>query len=141
MRLKVIGIIISILFCILVLELFYVQVIRGRYYYNLSMNNRIRVVALEGWRGRIKDRNGRILTDNIVAYNIMITPQDVDNLKDLFTFLGHILKQDPAELMKTYQKKKFTPFAPVMIAENVGKELAMKIEENRFRFPSLIVEE
>jgi len=141
MRLKVIGLIISALFIILVLELFYVQVIRGRYYYNLSMNNRIRVVALEGWRGRIKDRNGRILSDNKGAYNVMITPQDVDNLLELFVFLGKILKEDPQALMKTYQKRKFTPFAPVTIAENISKELAIKVEENKFRFPCLIVQE
>ena len=61
MRLKIIRIVIFCLLLMLVLELFYVQVIRGRHFYDLSTNNRIRVVPLEGWRGRIIDRNGTVL--------------------------------------------------------------------------------
>jgi len=55
MRIKIIRIVIIGLFLMIALDLIYVQVIRGRHFYHLSTNNRIRIVPLEGWRGRIKD--------------------------------------------------------------------------------------
>ena len=141
MRLKIIRLVIIALFIVLVLELFYVQVIRGQHYYNLSLNNRIRIVPLEGWRGRIKDRHEKVLADSRISYNILVSPQDIVNIQELFQFLSQVLGVDQPTLIDAYRRKKFTPFAPVAVAENVDRQKAIKIEENKFRFPSLMIQE
>lgn len=141
MRIKIFRLIIFGLFVLLVSELFFIQIIRGNYYYKLSLNNRIRVVVLNSFRGRILDRQGVVLADNRVAYNVLVTPQDIEDEDKLFTFLSKTLDITPKELVKRYENRRFAPFAPVVIAEDVGKEKIIVIEENRFRFPSLLVEE
>jgi penicillin-binding protein 2 len=141
MRLKIIRVVIIILFLVIAGDLIYVQVIRGSYFYNLSVNNRIRIVPLEGWRGRIRDRNGTVLADNRIAYNVVVTPQAIENGERLFNFLSQVLQEDPTALSKRFHKRKFTPFAPVVIAEDITRRQVIMIEENKFRFPSLLVQE
>ena len=48
MRLKIIRLIIIISFLAISLGLVFLQVVQGKYYQNLSLNNRIRVVPVEG---------------------------------------------------------------------------------------------
>ena len=127
MRIKILRVIIIGLFVLIAIDLFYVQVIRGKYYHRLSVNNRIRVVSLEGRRGLIKDRNGVILSDNRHAYDVTITPQDVGDSKLLFNFLSNALNVDEDLLIKRYNKKKFAPFEPVTIAENIERQQAIII--------------
>ncbi|HQP10083.1 MAG TPA: penicillin-binding protein 2, partial [Candidatus Omnitrophota bacterium] len=141
MRIKIIRIIIIGLFILIALDLFYVQVIRGWYFFHLSTNNRIRIVPLEGWRGRIKDRNGKILADRRVAYDVMITPQEVIDPEALFRFLGKVLQDDPKRIAEKYAERKYAPFAPVIVAEDISRAQAIILDENKYLYPSLIVQE
>lgn len=141
MRVKILRVIIVALFLLITLGLIYVQVIQGRYYYLLSTNNRIRIVPLEGWRGKIKDRNGRVLADRRVAYNVMVAPQDINSSQELFQFLGKVLGVEPKHIESRYIQKKYAPFAPVVVAEDIDRDKAIILEENRYLYPGLIIEE
>ncbi|VAX37725.1 Peptidoglycan D,D-transpeptidase MrdA [hydrothermal vent metagenome] len=140
MRLKIIRLTIIGLFLLVTLDLFYVQVIRGKYFFKLSKNNSIRIVSLEGWRGRIKDRNGEILADNRTAYNVMVTPQDIIDIQKLFRFISRVTGVSQKKISRRYRQKKFTPFTPVVILEDVTRQTAITIEENTYRFPSLFIQ-
>jgi len=141
MRLKIIRFVIIGLFAFIVLDLFYVQAVQGRYFYRLSKNNRIRIVPLEGWRGRIKDRHGKILADNRLAYYVVITPQDIKDSSKLFSFLSKISGVAQSKIIQRYHQRKFTPFTPVVVLEDIDREKAILIEENKYRFPSLFIQE
>ena len=141
MRLKIIRLAIIGLFLVIAVDLFYVQVIRGRYFYFLSKNNRVRIVPLEGWRGKIKDRNGVILGDSRIAYNVMVAPKDIREHDELFAYISKVLQIDPDTLKKRYNKLKYAAFAPVVLAEDVDRDKAIILEENKYRFPHLIMQE
>lgn len=141
MRIKIIRLVIIVFLLTIVGDLFYLQVIRGNFYFNLSQNNSIRVIPLEGRRGQIFDRNGELLAGSRIAYNVMITPQDIKDLDELLVFLSGVLKTDKSRLMDQYKRNKTAPFAPVVIDEDVSKASAILIEENKYKFPSLIVQE
>ena len=141
MRIKIIRIVIIISFIVIALGLFYIQAIKGQYYYDLSRNNRIRIVPLEGWRGRIMDRNGNILADNRISYDVMITPQEIKDVGRLFEFLGRTLKVDKQRIIREYRKEKVAPFAPVIVAKDIDRKEAIILEENKYLFPSLLVQE
>lgn len=139
MRIKIIYILIIAGFMVLVLDLFYMQMVKGPQYYRLSTNNRIRVVPLEGYRGQIRDCNGVLLAANRPSYDVMVTPQDISDKDQLFGFLSDTLKIEQSKLEKTYANKKFTPFAPVPVVEDIKKSQAIVLEENRYLYPSLTV--
>ncbi len=141
MRIKVIRIIIIGLFVLIAADLVYVQVIRGQYFYHLSTNNRIRIVPLEGWRGRIMDRHGKVLADRRVAYNVMVAPQDLHDRQELFQFLAKVLGVDQKTIETRYAQKKYALFAPVVVAEDIDRDKAIILEESKYLYPSLILQE
>ena len=141
MRIKVIKFLVIAMFIVIVADLVFIQVIRGKYFYNLSKNNMIRVVPLLGWRGKIMDRNGAVLADNRKNYNVVIMAQEVKNAEEIFNFLADILNIKRTTLTTRYQRKKTAPFIPVVIAENITNEQAIMIEENKYRFPGLLIQE
>jgi len=129
------------MFFIIAVDLFYIQVIKGSFYYKQSVNNRIRVIPLEAPRGVIRDRNGIVLADNRLSFNVTIIPQDIKKREKLFDFLSQILKEDKTSILQRVWQRKITPFAPVVVAEDVDKKVAMILEENKFRFPGLYIQE
>lgn len=142
MRLKILRLSTTTAFIIILLNLIYIQVIRGGYYFNLSLHNRIRLVTLEGPRGRIKDRNGRILADNRLSYAAAVIPQDMDQTQqELFSFLSKVLGLDQKELLQKYEAKKTASFIPVVLSEDISRDKAILLEENKYRFPPLLIQE
>ena len=140
MRLKIIRLIISFGFLAVSAGLVYVQFLHGEYYYSLSKNNRIRVVPIEGKRGKIFDKNNVVLADNRLSFDVVLIPQELKNKEELFSYLAEVLKYDREKLLKDFNKKKLAPFMPVALAEDVPKEAAIVLEENKFRFPGLSIE-
>jgi penicillin-binding protein 2 len=141
MRIKIIENIILFFIASIALALIYMQVIRGEHYYNQSVNNRIRVIPIEGPRGRVFDRNGTVLADNRLAYHVAVIAQDIDDPTSLYEFLGHVLNKEPDYLRKQYLRKRKTPFAPVILAEDIDKKTLLTVEENRFEYPGLVIEQ
>lgn len=60
-----------VLFSLLILRLFYLQVLRGSYFKDLSDSNRTRTKILAAPRGVILDRNGKPLVSNSPAFKIV----------------------------------------------------------------------
>ncbi len=139
MRLKFIRLIVSFLFFLIVLALVRTQIIKGSKYFSLSQNNSIRVIALEEKRGRIFDRNGVALADNHSSFDVMVIPQEIKDKNRLFGYLSKVLSQDKEKLLKRYRQRMRAPFDPVVIARDVSKEAAIMVEEEKFRFPGLLV--
>ncbi len=141
MRIKIVRVIALFLLISIALDLFYVQVIRGAYFHNLSANNHIRVVPLEAQRGVIRDRNGDTLVDNRLSYDVAVVPQDIRESEELFAFLAETLNEKKRDLLQRFFQRKVAAFAPVVIVYDVDKKVAMLLEENRFRFPGLYIQE
>lgn len=55
-------------------RLFYVQVVQGKYYAQLAQENRVRLITTREERGRIVDRQGRILAGSKLSYSIALQP-------------------------------------------------------------------
>ncbi len=96
---------------------------------------------MEGIRGRILDCNGIVLADNRLSFNVAVIPQDIKENEKVFHYLSQVLNVKKKKLLQQYYQKKLAPFAPVVVAEDVDKRVAMILEENRFRFPGLYVQE
>ncbi len=135
----------SLFFCFgfIILALVYMQVIRGEYFHELSIHNRIRVVPAGTPRGRILDRNGAVLADNRRTFNVAVIPQDVDDARSLFQFLGDILKKPPEKLLDIFNlnRHRLRPFDPVPLAQAVDRHTVIAIEENKFQYPGVVIEE
>ena len=104
MRIKILKVVVSLLFLGISAGLIYSQVIRGHYYYQLSLNNRIRVVPLQARRGRVFDRNGILLASNRASFDVMIVAQEIEDKEGLFGYLSQVLNLPKDELLKIFKK-------------------------------------
>lgn len=111
------------------LGLFYLQVFRGRSYHRLSLKNSIRLITYDSYRGRIYDRNGLLLADNVLSFDVALIPQEVTDKGIIFRELGRALGMEPSLVQKKYEKGYLNPFTPVVIVSNVAKTTAISIAE------------
>lgn len=114
---------------ILMSGLFYTQVIQGSYYHTLGDKNRIRLVPLEAPRGRVFDRQGKLLATNRPAYDLVVTPEDMD--AETIPALSRILNLPEKEIRERLKAPREYPFAPAVVQEDVAKEFAFLVEEHR----------
>ena len=64
LRLGILAVVVVALFAALFARLWYLQVLSGDEFVEAAESNRLRVVQVEAPRGRILDRDGRVLVDN-----------------------------------------------------------------------------
>ena len=80
------------LMALLLAYFWYLQVLRGRYYRELAENNRIRTIAIAAPRGTLLDRHGRLLVENRPSFNVLLHPEDAENLDGTLGRLGQLLR-------------------------------------------------
>ncbi len=129
-RVRILAIGFMALYVLLFLGLFKMQVIDYVHYHDLSEKNRVRPIILEAPRGIISDRNGQVIVSNRLSFDCYILPRAIDLLSDAFGELSFLLSTDIEVLRQNYKKNTWSPFRPVLIAQDISKEDAIRIEEN-----------
>lgn len=140
MRTGTYRLILLILFGVLALFLFSVQVVRGRHFYVLSLKNSIRLIPQEASRGRILDRNNNIIVDNILSFDAVVIPQELKDKKRVFKKLSGLLAIDEESLYRIYDRMYANPFTPVVLAGGITKKTAIVLEEEGLELGGVHVE-
>ena len=109
--------------------LFLTQIVRGGYFYDLSLKNSIRLIPEEPYRGRIFDRNHVTMVDNVLSFDAVIIPQELNNKQDVFARLSKILSVSVEDIEKKYEKGYLNPFTPVPVAPGIPKLTAIALED------------
>ena len=68
--------------CLMVIKLFFIQIIDEKYKLSAESNSRRNDIQYPS-RGLIFDRNGKLLVSNQAVYDLMIVPRDVHNFDSL----------------------------------------------------------
>jgi len=140
MRIRILGIIIFVPIFFVAIGLFHIQIAKGLLYQNLSTQNRIRLAPIESPRGRIFDRNGILLVDNSISFDLAIIPQELKNNEDILGTLSRKLNRPKEKLANSLKANFIAPFQPVKIVSDIGKKRAIILEEERFDLPGVIIE-
>ena len=129
MRIRSAELFVLIIFILLALGIFSLQVAGGRRYRELSDKNCVRLIAQEGSRGRILDSNSKVIAGNSISYDVMIMPQPQAEREELFLKLARVLGKDPSELRRTYTNNFLSPSLPVVAASKIELKKAIALEE------------
>ena len=86
------------LMILLVIRLFYLQIIQHEIFSTLSDQNRIQVQPLPPMRGLIYDRNGELIANNSPSFHLAITPEAVVDLEGLIYKLDEMLNLSDREI-------------------------------------------
>jgi len=105
------------------------------------MRNCIRTIETGIPRGKIYDRNGRILVKDAPSANLVFVPYDIKNVENVIEILSNILNIDKEYLRKKLTKKYINPFDRVIIKRNLSTLEISLIEENSYNLPGIFVQE
>ncbi len=131
-------VVVCAVFLLLFGNLFKLQIVKGEYYYRLSENNRIRIVPLRAPRGRILDRQGRILVDNRPTYTISLIPFEFRPTPEIISRLHKLLNVEKENIDRALTKGGITRYSPVPIKRQVDFETVSYLQEHLLDFPGVI---
>jgi penicillin-binding protein 2 len=144
-RVAIIGGVALALFAVVFFRLWYLQVLSGDRYRAEANNNRVREITVQAPRGRIVDRNGRVLVDNRIAFAVTLSPDklpdDRHGKKKLYSRLAGVLGMKQGEVDREVSEQlKLLPFSPATVKSDVEPAEYAYLLENADRFPGVQVE-
>lgn len=104
-RMKIVLIMIICLFILIAGKVFYIQVIDYKKLNKYASNLWSRNLPVEASRGKIYDRNGVVLADNLTTTSLVLIPNQIKDKKDTAQKLADILKVDYDAMYKHVSKK------------------------------------
>ncbi len=139
-RVEFARILVGSVFAVLAIAYWFVQIVRGDFYFTLSENNRLRSVKVTAPRGYIFDRNGIALVENEPSYNLQLYRRETKNLPDSEAFAVSVLNLSPDQVRARVERVlRFPEFVPAPIAENLGIEEVAAIEARAPEHPEFAV--
>lgn len=130
-------ILILIIFGLLTVKFFQLQIAQHKKYKEKANINSIRAERLNAPRGSILDRNGKIIVDNAPTYILTAKPDQIENIDSLVVVISDLLKIDITILKNNYRKNYIGHFSPVRIAKDLSLAQILKIEEHKLEAPGI----
>jgi penicillin-binding protein 2 len=131
--------ILLILFGLLALRLWFLQLIQGEYLQQRSEHNRIRSLDIPPWRGMILDRDGNVLVDNKYSFNLVATLEDLQDPEILGRRLGALLKVDGDALTAQIDKARQAGLAQVRLKAQLSWDEMALVETYKPELPGVSI--
>lgn len=133
--------IIVIAFAILLARLWYLQIYRGKMFFNYSLENRLRKDIVRAPRGMIFSRNNVLLTHNVPRFDAIVTPQYLESSEETIIYLAQILEMPPESIKKILKRfQGQAKYIPVVVKKNISRKEVAIIETESSRLPGVSVE-
>ncbi|MBN8548420.1 MAG: penicillin-binding protein 2 [Deltaproteobacteria bacterium] len=126
-------------FFVIVLRLWYLQILRGEYFREQSENNRLSTVYVPAPRGIIYDRSGKPLVANRPAFDIELVEEDSPKPKETIRRLAEILGLPPENLTARPQQNKRRRFEPRLLLHDVDRDTLAKVAAHRYELPGVVI--
>lgn len=128
---------------ILVVRVWYLQIIEGEDLAEYSMRNRVKETKLPAPRGLILDRDERVLVNNLPGFDVTLTPQYTDNLDLTAKYVGSIVNIPQKTIVQKVKesKRKNGPFRPFKVKDHLSRDEVFRLLYNRYDHPGLEIGE
>src|SRR6266481_6350904 len=143
-RLTILQYVITVVFSILAVSFWALQVVEHAKFEEMAENNHQRTLALRAPRGLVLDRTGKILVDNRGSYSISIVREHTKDLNRTIRLLAAVLGLDEAGVRTIVDRHRREPtYRPIMIVQDatLAQVAAVKARRLDFELPDILVEQ
>jgi penicillin-binding protein 2 len=137
LRLRVTGLVVIVLFALLGLRLWTLQVLQAPAAAKSVTANQIRAVAVDPVRGLILDRYGNPLVDNVVVNQITLSRVTAQQHPEVVGRLAALLGQTTAQIDAAIADPRFSPYKPVPVLDGAPPSDILYIKEHQDDFPGV----
>ena len=114
------------------------EIFQADYYSYLAERNHLKNLPIPAPRGRILDRNNRVLVDNYPSFAIMAQWEFLKSLQEHIPAIADGLGMDPVELARQVENsRRRSPYRPIVLQEKVSRQDIAFVESHRVEFPEL----
>jgi penicillin-binding protein 2 len=139
-RIVVIRVAAILVFLFLLAGLWNLQILQRSYYKELAEKNQIRAITLVAPRGKILDRNGKIIVDNRPSFTLSLMREHLSSIESSVNLLASGLNLEVDFLKSQVEKHRHQPsYLPIVIKEDLTAADLAFIESHRLEFPGLDV--
>ena len=128
------------IFLSLILRMMYLQLYRGDKYAYLAEKNRFKLKKIESPRGKIYDRNGRLVVTNGAGYRLVYL-KERDNNPEIVKEISEVTGYDEEFIKKRIKNGEIFPYTREnILVESLDEETAHKLMEKIIDYPYLQVQ-
>ena len=130
------------LLILLVIRLIWLQLIETERFQTASEANRLQTLPVSPARGLIVDRNGLILAENRPNLQLLLVPEEVDDIDLMVSEVRSRIEftDGDAERFAKNLKSRRRPRDPVVVKDDLSETEAALIAVDLFQFPGLQIE-
>ncbi|MCI0353273.1 MAG: penicillin-binding protein 2 [Acidobacteriales bacterium] len=137
-KLDVVQYMILIVFLVLGFRLWHLQVSGKEKYDVLAERNRIREVPILAPRGKIRDREGRVIVDNYPSFSAFLLRDQVKDVEADLPQIASGLHMTVEEIRERMRRKLSKPsYEPIILKEDLTPDELAFIEGHRNELPEL----
>src|SRR5438552_18231884 len=139
-RLTSVQYIILVVFLFLAYGLWRLQVVQSEFYSAAAEKNMIREVPILAPRGKILDREGRIIVDNYPSFSALLLrdqPRDLIADAERISEGLHIPADEIRDKVRRYQLAHRQAYEPIIIKDDITPDERAFIESHKDEFPEL----
>jgi len=143
-RLSILQYTITVLFSILAVGFWVLQVVQHAKFEEMAENNHQRTLALRAPRGVVFDRNLKVLVENRQSYSISIDREHTKDLNRTVRLLAHVLGMDAAAVRQIVERHRREPsYRPITIVQDATLAQVSAVTARRldFELPDVRVEQ
>ncbi len=142
-KLTAIQIGVALLFGVLAVGFWYLQVVQHARFEELAENNHQRRLALRAPRGVLYDRNGRVLVENRESFSISIVREHSRDLERTIALLARVLGLEAAHVRELVDRHRREPaYQPIVVVDDASLAQVAAVTARRldFELPDVVVE-
>src|SRR5216684_3632497 len=137
-RLTAVQYIILAIFLILAYGLWRLQVMQSEFYAGLAERNRVRTVPILAPRGKILDREGRVIVDNYPSFTALLLRDSSRDLSADADVIAKGLNMNPNEVRERIRKFASMPqYQPIFLKDDITPDELAFVESHRNELPEL----
>lgn len=121
------------------LRLAQLQVVDGAHWQEMAENNRLRRIPVPGPRGRIYDRQGRLVADNAPNWDLLLFPDEARDLQTTALFLDRMGIAEAGALLERLDRRRTGRLAPLLVAEDLSWRQVARVRSHQSDHPELSV--
>ncbi len=140
LRLRIVGVVVLLLFGVLVLRLWTLQVVEGKSFAAAVTRNQVRVVSVAAPRGEIVDRNGTVLVSNVPQEEILLSRAEATQNPAIVGLVAALVGQTPKQVQASINNDQYSPYEPVPIAVGVSQDTVQFLQTHQSEYPGVSVQ-
>jgi penicillin-binding protein 2 len=139
LRLRVVGAVAFVLFAVMALRLWDLQVIGHRQYAAAVNANRIREVTVPAPRGLIVDRSDTVLAGNRVENQVVLSRAEAHSDPGIVGRVAALVGVPPAAVQAALTDQQYSPYEPVPVLKNAPAAIVQYLDAHESQFPGVTV--